>query len=267
MKSICHPEKKHKMRGIRTCVAVFFGVLLTISLLMLLKDHRQEKTEQEAFEQLCQQVEQGVQVKSSPVSNVENETQPVFHSPYGALQNENPDFVGWLRIENTNIDYPVMYTPDDPQFYLRRAFDKTDSISGTPFIGANCDLGSDCAIIYGHNMKNGTMFGTLNSYEEKEFCLENPSFALTTLTEVREYEVFAAVKCRILDDDESGFRYYDSSGKLSEAEYAALIEWLVKNALYDTGITPEYGEQILILSTCSYHTLNGRFLLASRRVA
>lgn len=159
-----------------------------------------------------------------------------------------------------------MYTPEAPEYYLRRAFDGSNSYSGTPFLGEGCNLESDCLIVYGHNMKNDTMFGTLDNYADSDFQMAHPTLTLTTAQEVRTYEIFAAVETRVLYTDESGYRYYDHAGDLSETDFAALIDWLKDTALYDTGVTPSYGEQLLILSACSYQTENGRFLVAARSV-
>ena len=194
----------------------------------------------------------------------EDREQPL--QQYEDIYEMNRDFVGWLRIPNTNIDYPVMFTPNDPEYYLHRAFDNTDSHCGTPFIGENGNIDSDCFIIYGHNMKNDTMLGTLDHYADIDFWKANRTCSFNTLYEYREYEVFAAVKTSILHTDEEGLRYYNYAGELSEADYKKFEDWLIANSIYDTEIHPVYGEQILILSTCSYHTDNGRFLVAARRI-
>ena len=115
-------------------------------------------------------------------------------------------------------------------------------------------------------MKNDTMFGTLDRYGHSDFQKENPSFTLTTITEQRTYEVFAAIETRIFYQEESGYRPFFKAGTLTNADYLELVKWLKDNALYDTDITPAYGEQILLLATCSYHTENGRFLVAARRI-
>ncbi len=266
---------------------ILFLLLFLFSLFMIWREYSQGKSEQAAFESLKPHpVPTEIRTPDTPgpaahtpapsgqdVAPAPSPAEPAIPletpgsalAPYAALQEANPDFTGWLTIENTGIDYPVMYTPDNPQFYLRRAFDKSKSRSGTPFLGEGCDMDSDCVIIYGHNMNNGTMFGTLDLYLDEDFWGKTPSFTLTTPTEVRSYDVFAAVQCRVLSVDEEGFRYYDSAGELSEAEYTALLDWLTENACYQTGILPVYGEQLLLLSTCSYHTEDGRFIVAARR--
>ena len=159
-----------------------------------------------------------------------------------------------------------MFTPDNPEYYLRRAFDGSKSESGTLFVGDDGSINDDLFIIYGHNMDNDTMFGTLDKYADPSFYQDNPTFTFTTVSETRQYEVFAAIKTRVMYTTESGYRYYDQAGELDEEEFSQLINWLQTNALYQTGIAPTYGEQIVILSTCSYHTDNGRFIVAARRI-
>lgn len=221
---------------------------------MLAKTYIQGQHEKKAFEELSS-------IAAQEAEKTPDEPQ---YTGYVSLYEQNKDFIGWLHISNTNIDYPVMFTPEEPEYYLRRAFDGSYSISGTPF--ASVDVDSDLFIIYGHNMKNGTMFGTLDNYSTKDFWEGNPSVFFTTITESREYEVFAAVQTRILLEEEAGYRYYSQAGDLTEEAFNELLNWLDENALYDTGIRPTYGEQIVILSTCSYHTENGRFLIAGKRV-
>lgn len=243
---------------------------------MILKIYMGGKQEQAAFDELVTPIQQyrEVQIDDGQQNDLpakhnepDHAPEPVLPSPYIDLYQKNPDFVGWLYISNTKIDYPVMCTPDEPEYYLHRAFDETSSSSGTPFIGMGGGIDSDCFIIYGHNMKNDTMFGTLDYYKKQAFWTENPIFSFSTTVEERKYEVFAVLQTRILYADEAGYRYYEQSGDLTETEYDGLVDYLKENALYDTGITPAYGEQIVILSTCSYHTENGRFIVAARRTA
>lgn len=128
-------------------------------------------------------------------------------------------------------------------------------------------LDDDLFIIYAHNMKNGTMFGELDRYRQQEFRDENPGFTLTTAEGTRSYEIFAAVETRVLYENEQGLRWYGMAGSLDAAGRAELIDWLLASSLYDCGIRPGDGEQLVLLCTCSYHEANGRFLVAARRVA
>lgn len=281
---------KKRRRGIRqpvfSILFLFFGVLFAVSVVILAKHLIESGQEKQAFTDLAMTAAQAQQAEEIAglfglVSNVPKPQQTATEpdpaaaeeqagalpcTEYAPLYEENSDFAGWLHIDNTGIDYPVMFTPDEPEYYLRRAFDQTSSQSGTPFISEGCTPDSDFYIIYGHNMKNDTMFGTLDYYAKKAFWGENPQFSFTTVTEQREYEVFAALKTRVLYQDETGYRYYFQVGDLTEEAFDELVRWFQQNALYDTGITPAYGEQIVVLSTCSYHEDNGRFLIAARRM-
>ncbi len=280
-----HTRRRRKHNPILPVLALLFGAAFLLSAAMVIRYYVRGNAEEAAFTKLASMIAQSetpteatLPAESPDVSaasppSVAAGSEPVSESPstmqpgYDTLYAMNSDFIGWLSVSGTKIDYPVMLTPDDPQYYLRRAFDKTSSDSGTPFIGLNGTPDTDCFIIYGHNMKNKTMFGTLSRYQEQSFWDTVPTFSFNTLYENRTYEVFAALECRILDEDEVGLRYYEYSGDLTEEEYAELTQWLLDNAAYDTGIIPSYGDQILILSTCSYHTDNGRFIVAARRIS
>lgn len=261
--------RKHKNRFL-SVVAVSLFLMFIFSATMFITQALQAKREQDAFSDLAVIVLEAEQnfsmdeAASNEAVQEATETQEQTSPHYDELYEMNSDFIGWLNIPNTNIDYPVMFTPGEPEYYLRRAFDKTSSQSGTPFIGENGNIDSDCLIIYGHNMKDDTMFGTLDKYVDRDFWKENRTFSFNTLHEYRKYEVFAAVRTNILHTNEEGFRYYDYAGNLSEGNHKKLMDWLTANSVYNTEIYPAYGEQILMLSTCSYHTDNGRFLVAAR---
>ena len=186
-----------------------------------------------------------------------------FVSQYAVFHDINPDYIGWLYMEGTLIDYPVMYSPDDPEYYSRRTIYGVDSRGGTPFIGPGATIDDDCFYIYGHNMSSGLFFGTLNYYMEEDFGLSHPTFTFETLTERRTYEIFAVLKTMVYY---SGFRYYAYGGSLSEDEFDELVTNSLEQSMYDFGVRPEYGEQILILSTCSYHISTGRFAVLARRI-
>lgn len=245
-------------------ITVMFFVIFVVSVVMFVTQTVKANREQKAFERLAEMEVQDNTIKDNSVDEGSETTDE--KSRFDTLSELNGDYAGWLTIPNTDIDYPVMYTPSDTEYYINRAFDKSESKSGTPFIGAGGNVNSDCFIIYAHNMKNKTMFGTLDKYSDKSFWNSNKTFTLETDNGIVKYEVFAAVKTRILRTDETGFRYYNASGELSEEKYTELVDWLRTNSIYDTEIIPSYDEQILILSTCSYQTENGRFIVAARKI-
>lgn len=240
-------------------------VLFSFSSVMAVRAYLQSRSEQQAFERLSVAREAAADMAASPAS-LEVAEQSA-RGVYEALKEQNTDFVVWLTVAGTDIDYPVMYTPEEPEYYLHRAFDKSDSVSGTPFIGEGGSPESDLFIIYGHNMKNGTMFGTLSRYADLDFYRENSTLTLASAEGESVYEIFAVVETRVLYAGEADYRYYRHAGALTEADFVELTGWLTENALYRTGIIPAFGEQIVILSTCSYHTENGRFLVAARKIS
>lgn len=173
---------------------------------------------------------------------------------------------GWIEIEETKLSYPVMYTPDDVEYYLRRAFDETDSIAGTPFIGYDCLLEprSDNLLIYGHNMKNGTMFTTILSYKDKTFWEKHPIIKFDTLYEENQYEIMATFYVTA-NVGNGHFEFYNFTNAESEEEFNKFIDTCKELSLYDTGITAKYGDDLITLSTCSYHSTNGRFVVVARK--
>lgn len=182
------------------------------------------------------------------------------------LAERNPDFAAWLTVPETGINYPVMSTPEEPEYYLHRAFDKAYSISGTPFLGEGCALESDNAIVYGHNMKNGTMFSDLTKYKSEDYWRAHPAVTLQTGDEIGEYTVLAAFETEVYAENAKNvFRYYRYGGDLTEEEFNAYLAGVGAAALYDTGVTAQYGDKLLTLSTCAYHTQNGRFVVVAKK--
>lgn len=168
---------------------------------------------------------------------------------------QNPDCIGWLCIPGTQIDYPVMFTPEEPQRYLRRSFYGAYSQSGVPFLDFRCDENSNL-ILYGHNMKNGTMFGTLTGYTDANFAAEHPVIDLQTAAGLSRYTVFAVAAVQKTDP------WYDFIGASDSAEFEEQVADLLRKACYTTGIIPACGQQLLTLSTC-YGGGNGRLIVAA----
>lgn len=186
---------------------------------------------------------------------------------FAALYERNPDFVGWLSIEGTELGYPVMCRPEDPEYYLKHNFDGESSNSGVPFFGEGCDLSSSNIIIYGHNMKNGTMFSSLTEYTDEAYYEAHPVITFDTLEGNGSYQIIAAFRERVHGQSETGvFRYYDYGGDLTEERFNDYLSNIRRLSLYDTGVTVEYGDTLLTLSTCAYHTENGRFVVVAKKL-
>lgn len=196
-------------------------------------------------------------------------TPPQMLESMAVLYEQNPDIVGWLKIEGTQIDYPVMYTPDDPEKYLHLSFEERYSFGGLPFVDASCSMNpeSDNLMIYGHNMNNGTMFRALIGYDMKTYWQAHPVISFTTLYEEREYEVLAAFYDRVYYETEDHFRFYRFIDPETEEEFNEGIAYFKDHSLYETDVTAEYGDELITLATCAYHVANGRFVVVAKRSA
>lgn len=270
MKHVYRSEKRLVRRArhrIKLLTVLFwlFACCFVVSAFFVGRYLYRSRREAGAFEQLSHSVLQ--QAAQASTQEGSADAAELLAQAYAAVSEQNEDYVGWLVMEEVGVDYPVMYTPDDPEYYLRRAFDGSYAVSGTPFLGEDCTVDSDCVIVYAHNMNDGSMFGELDRYRDEAFYAENTELTFYVDGEARRYEVFAAVRTRVLRQNEEGFRYYYAGGDCSEEERRQLLDWLADNALYDTGVAPGMDEQLLLLSTCSYHTQDGRFLVAARRIA
>ena len=186
---------------------------------------------------------------------------------YQELHDQNSDMVGWLQIENSKINYPVMQTSmDNANFYLYKDFDKNDSVRGSIYAAEICDVfePSDNITLFGHNMKDGSMFAYLGNYYEKSAWENNPLIFFDTLTESHVYKIFAVFKTS--GTDNVGFAYHQMADAKDEAEFNQFVATCKELAFYDTGITPVYGDKLLCLSTCEYTIDNGRFVVAAVRM-
>ncbi|MBD5560032.1 MAG: class B sortase [Clostridia bacterium] len=186
------------------------------------------------------------------------------------LYAQNPDLAGWIRIDGTVIDYPVMYTPDDGQFYLYRNFEREDDPSkqGCVFIDENCtiDPRSTNLLLHGHNMRNGSMFHSLVEYADPAYYAEHPTIQYTTLYDQQEYEIVYAFRSRVYNTNDDVFKYYKFYNAYTPEEFEAFIAGCEELALYDTGIEPEFGDEFLTLNTCEYTAENGRMVVVARRI-
>ena len=173
---------------------------------------------------------------------------------------QNPDCVAWVRIDKTKIDYPIMQTKENPQFYLRRNFKKEYSYIGTPFLDAACDIEkSSNLIVYGHNMRDGTMFADLVKYKQKDYGVNNPIIKLITPNGCRRYVVIAVA--RVTSDDD----WYSYTETVDEIRFGELRAHIESKSLYTINGTMEYGDSFLTLSTCEYSQTNGRLIVIAKR--
>ena len=247
-------------RNANIYVSIISGFLLCFLLsLTFIISYYQDSAKQEAiYDGLVEVVEE------EKIKNDESDLLKEYQDLY--LQND--DMVGWIKIDGTKINYPVMQTVDEPNFYLRRGFDKKYTIYGCPYMQENCnvDKPSDNLVIYGHHMNDGTMFANLMKYTKKSFWEEHKTIVFDTLEEHKEYEVMAAFKTVVYSDSPESFKYYHFVDAENEEEFNAFVEKCKELSFYDTGVEVEYGDKFITLSTCEYSKKNSRMVVVAKRV-
>jgi len=176
---------------------------------------------------------------------------------YKEIYEMNPDTIGWIKMSGTQLDYPVMQTPNSTDYYLYRDFNKADSARGSIYAREVCDVfePSDNITIYGHNMKDGSMFAALNAYTNKTTWENNSLIFFDTIYEYHTYKIFAVFATSANVGE--GFSYHKFVDAANEEEFNNFVKTCKELSFYDTGITPVYGDKMICLSTCTY-ALNGR---------
>lgn len=195
----------------------------------------------------------------------------LIQKKYEKLYQENNDFIGWLTIEGTLVDYPVMYTPNDSEngeFYIHRDYEMNYSAAGLPFVDKNCtvEAPTDNVIIYGHNMNAGTMFHDILQYENEDFYNAHKTFTFDTIYEDGTYEVVAAFYGQVLPDDSTEFKYYQFVNAGDEEEFDDFVNHIKDMSVIDTGVDVQYGDKLITLSTCAYHVTDGRFAVIAKKI-
>ena len=184
------------------------------------------------------------------------------------LQKENDEIIGWLEIEGTNINYPILQTKDN-DYYLTHNYKKEKSSTGSLFLDKDFDLinGSSNYLIYGHRSKQGLMFEDLMKYAKKDFYQDHTTIKFTTPTEDATYEIISVFYSRVYYKSEKDvFRYYYFVNSEDEQEYNEFVNNAKKSSIYDIEATAQYGDQLLTLSTCEYSQEDGRFAVVARKV-
>lgn len=223
---------KSKKTVLKVIILIIVAAILVIIAGMAVKLLKEDYTEERTFKDIQKVVEKA-------------DDEDILSK----LKKRNSDVVGYLEIPDTTISYPVMQSKDNPHFYLNHDIDRNYSFYGTPYLSAYCDLEkSDNLIIYGHNINGGRMFGALTQYKDESFYQKHKSIYFTT-EKKSKYEIFAVISV-----NKYYFPYWQFVMAQDEKDYDEFIDKVKKYSVYDTGITPKYGEKLITLSTCD----NGR---------
>ncbi len=250
-------------RILSTLLTILCVGMLLVSSFFLIRYFMQSHQEQSIYNQLADMIP-----PSDGLTRPDGSAAPALPD-YSAIFAQNPDTVGWLNVPGTRINYPVLQTPDRPNYYLHRSFDDKETAAGCPYLQENCDVNapSDNLIVYGHNMKSGTMFGDLDLFERRSFWEEHRTLTLDTLTERRTYEILSVFKTTASADDSNAFYYHLFVNAGNEADFDAFVAQCKKRSFYDTGVTASYGDKLITLSTCEYSQTNGRLVVVAKQVS
>ena len=186
---------------------------------------------------------------------------------YQILYQKNKKLIGWLKIDDTNIDYPVMQTVDN-EYYLDHNFNQEYDKNGSIFMDAACSVypRSTNLIVYGHHMKSGKMFGGLQKYAKESYYEDHKTIQFDTIYEKGTYEIMYVFRSQVFNKDDLVFKYYQFINANSGMEFDSYMSEMADLSLYDTGVTAKFGDELLTLSTCDHSQEDGRFVVVAKKI-
>ena len=192
---------------------------------------------------------------------------PDILDEYKTLYSKNKRLIGWLKIDDTNIDYPVMQTENN-EYYLDHNFNQEYDKNGSLFLDCDCNVypRSTNMIIYGHHMKSGSMFGNLQQYAKESYAKKHSVIEFDTIYEKATYQVMYVFRSQVYNEDDVVFKYYQFIEANSEEEFNFYMKEMASMSLYDTGVTANFGDSLLTLSTCDSSQTDGRFVVVAKRI-
>ena len=235
-------------------IILLIGIML-ISSYFVFRDCKEDKKQEKIFEELI-----------VIANNEGNEKEQIQEDEINLeeLYKINSDVVGWIRIKNTNMNYPIMQSTYSPNYYLTRNFYKNYSSNGTPYMAENCDIEkSDNLIIYGHNINGKRVFGELENYKKEKYYNEHSIIQFHTLKEYAEYEIIAVFKTVAYSS--KGFDYYNYYNLKDEKEFNIFVNKCMELSFYNTGKKAQYGDRLITLSTCEYSNKNRKISSCSKK--
>ena len=207
----------------------------------------------------------------SVVSHIKKEVEVPIN--FDELEKINEDIYAWINIpgddpEKPLVDYPILQSNpnDDDNYYLDHNVNRKSSVYGAIYTQNynNKDFGDFNTLIYGHNMRNGNMFHDLHKFRDKSFWEGHKYFTFDTILEHHTYEIVAVFTTTASVG--RGFAYHLFVNAATEEEFDQYVARCKQLALYDTGVTAEYGDKLISLSTCEYSQVNGRLVLVAKRI-
>lgn len=249
-------------------------VIFAISSYFFIKEIAENKKENNIYEDLQEimQNEEKLAHENDHTEILNNETSNLstknISNNYNLenISKINSDTIGWIRIDGTKINYPIMQNGD---YYLHRNIYKNYSSHGTPYLAEYCNLiTSDNLIIYGHHMNDNSMFSNLVNYKNYDYYKNHKYIYFYTLRDGQTieniYEIVIAFKTIAYSN--KGFNYYNYTNFYTEQEFNSFVEKCRNIELYNTGVDLKYGDKLLTLSTCEYSQKNGRMVIIAKKI-
>ena len=254
-------KSKYLMFGAAACAALFL-----FSCFMLYRQYADEKQSAEAFCNISALVRTETPPADDPQESEAEIPVQTAYEKYAAVYERNNDFAGWISIDGTNIDYPVMQSIDNPNYYLKHNFEKEYSDYGVPYVQENCALGiSDNCVLYGHHMKNGSMFADLTKYRSLSFYRQNPTLEFSTLYKKSTYKVYAVFVLNASKSDDNNYIYNISRKSFANDEdFESWSGEAYERSLINTGVDVNKDDNIITLVTCVYDFDDARLVVMAR---
>ena len=227
----------------------------------------QAKDTQESYEHLSDLKDTDFVLYNSAHVTVDDLDTPDILEDYVTLYNNNKSLIGWIKIDYTLIDYPVMQSQNE-DYYLNHNFNQKKDNNGSIFIDPDCSIWprSENIIIYGHNMKSGKMFGQLKKYKSESFYQNHQLIQFDTLYEKGTYQIMYVFNEVVHDEVEVAFKYYQFIDSNSLEEFESNMADMAEKSLYDTGVTAKWSDDLITLSTCDYTEGAERFVIVAKRI-
>ncbi|MCM1106720.1 MAG: class B sortase [Blautia sp.] len=264
-------EKRRRKTIEKVCkrIAVSFLAMAVVLLAVLLRIQIMDAKESAVLEYIRKEKEQLAQAAEDKKDNIAISKEVEILDQYGIIYSMYPDVVGWLTVEGTGIDYPVMQDISGQEYYLKHSFEGKEDSKGSLFIDAESGVSplDRNLVIYGHNVSDGSQFGNLDYYLDPDFYKAHSTFTFDTIYETGVYQIVAVVKTRVRQGGESGFRYYWMRGYQNRGEFQELLDFISEESVYDTGEHLSYGDSTVMLSTCEYTVDNGRLVIIAKRMS
>ena len=249
--------KQKKIYGIFMLAATAIFLFAAGRMLQIYLNYQESQKVYEQMEEFTQKIEKqelpSVEVPGEiPEENAE---QGFLQVDFNKLEEINPDIIAWIEIPGLEISYPVVQGKDN-EYYLHHLITGEKHKSGSIFMDFHNqeDLSDRNSIIYGHNMKDGSMFGTLDQYQEQSLYQNYPCFYMYVPGYVYEYQIFS---CYEAPTDHPAYTYAFADSE----DYEVFLETLQRSAMYDTGTTVTRENQIVTLSTCVNTRQDYRYLV------